>query len=140
MYGENIKKIRESKGMSRKELADKLGITEMSVGRYENNQREPKHDVLIKIAEILEVPVTLLILDDNGMDIFNKHINKVADHAVNDIFPLVEYINKDRFQGGFDVKELFSDENIKELLDLAGLIDDIVANRLLHVANKNKNK
>lgn len=61
MYGENIKKIRESKGMSRKELADKLGITEMSVGRYENNQREPKHEVLIKIAEVLGVKVNEII-------------------------------------------------------------------------------
>lgn len=136
MYGERIKQIRESKGMSRKQLAEHLGITESAIFRYETNQREPKHEVLLKIAEILEVPVTLLILDDKGMDIFNKHINKVADHAVNDILPLVEYINEDRFQGRFDVKELFSDT--KELLDLAGLIDDIVANRLLHVANKNR--
>lgn len=136
MHGERIKQIRESKGISRKQLADKLGVTEMSVGRYENNQREPKHDVLIKIAEILEVPVTLLILDDDGMDIFNKHIEKEVNHAVNDIYPLVEYINNDKFQGRFDVKELFSEGN--ELIDLAGLIDDIVANRLLHVANKNR--
>ena len=136
MYGERIKQIRESKGMSRKQLGEYLGVTESAIFRYETNQREPKHEVLIKIAEILEVPVTLLILDDNGMDIFNKHINKVADHAVNDILPLVEYINEDRFQGKFDVKELFADT--KELLDLAGLIDDIVANRLLHVTNKNR--
>lgn len=136
MYGENIRKIRESKGMSRKELADRLGITESSVGRYEKNQREPKHEVLIKIAEALEVPITLLIIDSTGIDILNEHANKIANHAVNDIFPLVEYVNKDRFQGKFNVRELFSEGN--ELADLAGLIDDIVANRLLHVANKNR--
>lgn len=136
MNGERIKQIRESKGISRKELADKLGVTEMSVGRYENNQREPKHDVLVKIAEILEVPVTLLILDDKGINILNNHIEKISNHHVNDIYPLVEYVNKERFQGRFDVKELFVGTG--ELSDLADLIDDIVANRILAAEKKRR--
>lgn len=65
MYGENIKKIRESKGMSRKQLAEYLGITESAIFRYETNQREPKHEVLKKIAEALEVPINKLIYEDD---------------------------------------------------------------------------
>ena len=65
MYGENIKKIRESKGMSRKELADKVGITESAIFRYETNQREPRFSILCKISEALEVPINKLIYEDD---------------------------------------------------------------------------
>ena len=63
MYGENIKKIRESKGMSRKQLADKVGITESAIFRYETNQREPRLSILCKISEALEVPINKLIYE-----------------------------------------------------------------------------
>lgn len=65
MYGENIKKIRESKGMSRKQLADKVGITESAIFRYETNQREPRLSILCKISEALEVPINKLIYEDD---------------------------------------------------------------------------
>lgn len=136
MYGERIKQIRELRGMSRKELADKLGITEMSVGRYENNQREPKYDMLTKIAKALDVSPANLMFDDEMAAKLKVHITAIAKHYSEHIYPLIEYVNKDRFQGRFNVRELFVERN--EMGDLAGLIDDIVANRLLHVANKYK--
>ena len=76
------------------------------------------------------------MFDDEMEKKVQEHIEGIANHYVNDIFPLVEYVNRERFQGKFNVRELFSEGN--ELGDLAGLIDDVVANRLLHVANKNR--
>ena len=61
MNGENIKEIRELKGISRKQLADKVGITESAIFRYETNQREPRFSILCKISEALEVPVDKII-------------------------------------------------------------------------------
>lgn len=136
MYGKRIKQLREEIGMTRKELAEYIGITESAIYRYEVDQRTPKHNTLIKMAEALGVSPAMIMFDNEGAKMCDELVNKTVNHYVNNIYPLVEYVNKNRFKGKFNVKELFSNSN--ELADLAGLIDDIVANRLIHVANKNK--
>lgn len=55
--GENIKKLRLSKKLSRKALADKIGVSEVTITRYENNDREPNLNTLKKISDVLGVHV-----------------------------------------------------------------------------------
>lgn len=40
-------------GMTQRDLAKMLNVTEVSVSRYVNNQRVPKASVLARIADIL---------------------------------------------------------------------------------------
>lgn len=51
--GERILKLRKDLNLNQKELADKVGITEASLSRYENNLREPKAEIIAKISEVL---------------------------------------------------------------------------------------
>lgn len=51
--GKRILKLRKDLNLSQKELADKVGITEASLSRYENNLREPKAEIIAKISEVL---------------------------------------------------------------------------------------
>ncbi len=60
-FGENLISLRESKGISRQELANLLEIPYTTLRNYETDQREPGHKVLIKIAHILHVSVDSLI-------------------------------------------------------------------------------
>ncbi len=53
--GEKIKKIRLVRGMTQKELGEKVGLTDVRIRQYELNNRTPKEDLLRKIAEVLEV-------------------------------------------------------------------------------------
>lgn len=62
--GERIKAARKKRGMSQKELADKLGIPYQGISQYERGVRNPKAATLFRIAEILEVPYIDLILGD----------------------------------------------------------------------------
>lgn len=59
--GENIKKYRELKNLSRKDLASKLDLNVSTIGRYESGAREPSIDILGQIATILQVPIDILI-------------------------------------------------------------------------------
>lgn len=59
--GENLKRIRKNKGISRKDLADKSGLSESAIARYETNQREPRFSILCKISESLDMTVNELI-------------------------------------------------------------------------------
>ena len=56
MYvGDMLKKLRESVGLSQKELAAKIGTTQSSMNRYENNQSEAPYKVLLWYAEHFDV-------------------------------------------------------------------------------------
>lgn len=54
-YGEKMKEIRELNGLSRKELADKLEITEQAVWQYENEKFLPRIEILNKLRDFFAV-------------------------------------------------------------------------------------
>ncbi|MBO5774139.1 MAG: helix-turn-helix transcriptional regulator [Clostridia bacterium] len=57
MIGENIKKLRASKGWTQKELAEKLFVTAQAVSRWENNEVEPSATTLYEMSKIFEVSI-----------------------------------------------------------------------------------
>lgn len=50
-----LKKFREQKHMSQKQLADALGVQPTSISRYERGARQLSVDKAKKIADVLEV-------------------------------------------------------------------------------------
>lgn len=52
---ENIRKIRESKGKTQKEVASLMGISQQAYSQYESGAREPKPETLGRIAAALEI-------------------------------------------------------------------------------------
>ena len=62
---DKLKKILEEKGMSQRELADKVGITEVSLSRYISGGRTPKAPVAMCIARALGVDVEELFECDS---------------------------------------------------------------------------
>jgi len=53
--GNKLKYTRLAHGYSRKELAEKLGITEQAIGQYENGQIQPKFDTLVRLNDTFGV-------------------------------------------------------------------------------------
>ncbi len=67
--GERILGLRKELNLSQKELAEKTGITEASLSRYENNLREPKAEIITKISEVLGCSTDYLLgRTDNKKD------------------------------------------------------------------------
>ena len=52
-----IKNLRNAYGLTQKELAEKAGIATITLQQYERNKREPRKEVLSKIAVALNIPV-----------------------------------------------------------------------------------
>lgn len=59
--GEKIKNIRIKKGWTQKEFAKKLGIPSSSYSNYENGNRAPTADTILKIADALGVSASYLM-------------------------------------------------------------------------------
>jgi len=56
-----IKKLREERKLSQKDIADHLGVTRQAVNSYECGRREPDFKVLIKLADYFGVTVDYLL-------------------------------------------------------------------------------
>jgi transcriptional regulator with XRE-family HTH domain len=63
--GKIILRLRTENDMKQKELADRVGITEATLSRYENDLRSPKGEIVFKLAEALGVSSDYLL---SGID------------------------------------------------------------------------
>ena len=64
---EKIRLIRETKGLTQEQVAEKLGVSPTAYGDFERGDNDPRLSKLQKIAEILEMPLSDLIdLSDKG--------------------------------------------------------------------------
>ena len=61
MFGENIKTLRRNKGITQEELAARLNVVRQTISKWEKGQSVPDAEMLVKLAEIFEVPVSQLL-------------------------------------------------------------------------------
>lgn len=59
--GNRISDLREQKGLTQEELAEKLGITRSALSHYEKNRRKPDFETLITLADLFEVSIDFLV-------------------------------------------------------------------------------
>ncbi|MEC0502150.1 helix-turn-helix transcriptional regulator [Bacillus subtilis] len=60
-FNETLKKLRREKNLSQKELGNKLGLAESTIGMYEQGKRQPDYETLLKIADFFEVTLDFLL-------------------------------------------------------------------------------
>lgn len=61
MINENIKKYRKLRGMSQEELAVRLHVVRQTVSKWEKGLSVPDADVLIRMAQLLDVPPSKIL-------------------------------------------------------------------------------
>lgn len=69
MLNENIKYFRKAKGISQEEMAVALNVVRQTVSKWENGLSVPDADILIHMAELLDVSVSRLL----GIEPDNSH-------------------------------------------------------------------
>ena len=61
MFQDNLKALRKKKGITQEELAARLNVVRQTVSKWEKGLSVPDSELLIRLAEILEVPVSRLL-------------------------------------------------------------------------------
>jgi transcriptional regulator with XRE-family HTH domain len=61
IFGDNLRDILKEQNMSRRELAQVLGISEATVSRYINKKQMPTMEVIVNMAYELSISVDELI-------------------------------------------------------------------------------
>lgn len=65
----NLRRLREAKGYTQKEIAEQLNTLSQTYSNYETGQRIPSLDFLIDLSEFYHIPLDILIcgvVDGNG--------------------------------------------------------------------------
>ena len=60
-FGEVLKYVLADKGMQQKQLAEKIGVSSVTISRYVNGTRVPNAYMVMRIAEGLEVTTDKLL-------------------------------------------------------------------------------
>jgi transcriptional regulator with XRE-family HTH domain len=65
MFSRRLNETRKAKGFTAQNMADQLGLTLRSYQFYEGGKRSPSFETLVKIADILDVPIDFLLCRDD---------------------------------------------------------------------------
>ena len=82
-FGAKLKQLREDRGLTQTELADKLGVTLKTISNYETKGTRPRtQDMYKKIAEFFNVDINfLLTVEDNFvLDSGKKDAENLVDN------------------------------------------------------------
>ena len=60
IFPQRLKELRLKKGLTQTELGEKVGVKQNTYTNWENGKREPNFEIVIKLADLLEVSVDWL--------------------------------------------------------------------------------
>lgn len=148
-YGERIRAIRKEKGMTQKQVADRCGMADSAIRKYESGRQNPKLDTLKKIADALEVSIDVLldikplpsqdITDHNGENIIlDESLQNFI--AFNDFIAGIGYIvtTNDTDYTGTDLIIYDARENCARFIktsDIERLQSNIIAYTKFQISN-----
>ena len=99
LIGSRIATARMAKGLSERQLANRLGVEASSVESWESGLREPRANRINQLAGILEVPLTWLVAGGEALpEVDGPHVNETqgielklerAEQLVNELSFLV---------------------------------------------------
>lgn len=67
MFGKKLREVRMLRNITQKKLSDKVGLALRSYQCYEQGVREPSLDMLVKLADELQVPTDYLLERDMSL-------------------------------------------------------------------------
>ena len=100
-FGDRVMQSRKEKGLSREDLAKKIGTSGPIVGRYERGDMMPSVEIATKIAEALEVSLDFLvgnsslIVKDKTMLERLEDIAKLPSTKQNELFNVLDAYLRD---------------------------------------------
>lgn len=76
MFGQRLNQTRKYRGFTAQQMADELQIALRSYRMYESENRSPSLDMLIKIADILNVSTDYLLCRDKFIQSHEAYVDE----------------------------------------------------------------
>jgi len=99
--GKTITELRKAKGWSQNDLASKIDIPQVMVGKYERDDATPSIDVAKRIADAFEVSLDYLVGEGQNASFDKKTLKRIQeldlldDNKRNTLFDLIDTYIRD---------------------------------------------
>lgn len=70
-FGNRLRELRKSKNMTRKDLADRLFVSQPTISRWETGDRQPDITTMSMLAELLNISLSELMADEEPPEPLN---------------------------------------------------------------------
>lgn len=104
----------EEKNMTQRKLSELIGVSEVTISRYLNGSRSPKADIIIDIANALDVSVDYLLGREDQKNISKKEQQKHDEFIENVRIQFMDASEKDRDTIYRKISELYWDAKEKQ--------------------------
>jgi len=71
--------LRKNKGWSQAELADRAGVSQVMIGKYERGDAIPSFEVAKKMADAFDVSLDFLVGEGQNVHFDKKILNRIQD-------------------------------------------------------------
>lgn len=107
----NIREIRKKRGITQKQLANALDVTESAVSHWEKGRRDPDLETLLKIGEVLDCSVdTLLGRDGTNIDELSEYLTAIINSPERrKLLDLTMWMPKDKLQKLIKLVEVWNE-------------------------------
>lgn len=105
MFGERLRELREGKKIPQRLLAEKLGVTQQAVAKWENDKAEPDIATINRVADIFEVDADYLLgrsnnptpiktddLPETVAPYLSEGIRELTPEARKEVMDFIEYV------------------------------------------------
>lgn len=79
---EMIKTLRKQKGLTMKQLGELVGVSDGAISQYESGNRQPPVDICVKLADVFDCSLDLLIR--------GKEKDRPERRSVDEVFSLIK--------------------------------------------------
>lgn len=126
---ENIRYLREQAEMTQKDLAEKVELSPSAIGMWEAGTREPELSKIIKMAELFEVTLDELVLQELkppiAMYALNIKFLRISHGMTQeDMAAFLGYRGKQGYNAVETGKAKMSVENLEKISDFFGVTMD----------------
>lgn len=83
--GDRLKSLRETRGISQKELAEGLNVSDVMVSMYEQDKKKPSLDTIAKMADYFNVTVDYLLGLEDTTEGLSVYLSLARDAQKNGI-------------------------------------------------------
>lgn len=84
-FGHKLKTLRKQRGLTQKELAEKLFLSQSSITRFEKDEILPTSETLSKIANYFDVSIDFLLDRPQPPQKKNSNLEKVFNEAIEEL-------------------------------------------------------
>lgn len=84
-FGHKLKTLRKQRGLTQKELAEKLFLSQSSITRFEKDEILPTSETLSKIANYFDVSIDFLLDRPQPPQKKNSNLEKAFNEAIEEL-------------------------------------------------------